>query len=68
MVIAIFSFYKEGFRNLTLGKSLWKIIVIKLFILFGVLQFLLFDDNLHTLNDEQKSDFVFQNLIIKENK
>lgn len=68
MVIAIFSFYKEGFRNLTLGKSLWKIIVIKLFILFGVLQFLLFDDNLHTLNDEQKSNFVFQNLIIKENK
>ncbi|MEE6586245.1 DUF4492 domain-containing protein, partial [Campylobacter coli] len=39
----IFNFYKEGFKNLTLGKTLWKIIFIKLFIMLIVLKLFVFD-------------------------
>lgn len=31
-------FYIEGFRNMTLGRTLWCIILIKLFIMFAVLK------------------------------
>ena len=34
----IVSFYAEGFRNMTLGRTLWCIILIKLFIMFAVLK------------------------------
>ena len=31
----IVKFYAEGFRNMTLGRTLWCIILIKLFIMFA---------------------------------
>lgn len=31
-------FYIEGFRSMTLGRTLWCIILIKLFIMFAVLK------------------------------
>ena len=31
----IFLFYYEGFRGMTVGKTLWTIILIKLFIMFA---------------------------------
>ena len=33
----IFDFYVEGFRSMTVGKTLWLIILIKLFIMFAIL-------------------------------
>ncbi len=30
----IFRFYLDGFRSMTVGKTLWAIILVKLFILF----------------------------------
>ena len=36
--VRIFRFYVDGFRNMTLGKTLWTIILIKLFIMFFVLK------------------------------
>lgn len=35
---AVFRFYNEGFRNMTWGRQLWLLILIKLFILFVVLR------------------------------
>ena len=37
----IYDFYAEGFRNMKLGKLLWCIILLKLFIIFRVEAFLL---------------------------
>ncbi|XTJ49536.1 DUF4492 domain-containing protein [Campylobacter coli CVM N20402] len=62
---ANFNFYKEGFKNLTLGKTLWKIIFIKLFIMLIVLKLFVFDVNFNSIfkNDNEKSNFVIENLI-----
>ncbi len=37
-LINVWNFYIEGFRSMTLGKTLWLIILIKLFIMFCVLR------------------------------
>lgn len=34
----IYHFYREGFREMKLGKLLWLIILIKLFVIFCVLR------------------------------
>ncbi|MFP4331907.1 MAG: DUF4492 domain-containing protein [Campylobacterales bacterium] len=60
----IFFLYYDGFKNLTIGKTLWKIIIIKLVIMFGVFKLFLFDENLDTRfsTDEQRSQYVLDNL------
>lgn len=60
----ICSFYLNGFRRMTIGKTLWKIIFIKLFIMFAVLKLFFFPDFLQTnfSNDEQRADHVIEQL------
>lgn len=36
--IKIWRFYVDGFRSMTIGKVLWAIILIKLFIMFCILK------------------------------
>lgn len=43
-----YDLYVDGFRNMTLGKTLWAIILIKLFIMFAVLKVFFFPDFLKT--------------------
>ncbi|EAJ2212932.1 DUF4492 domain-containing protein [Campylobacter jejuni] len=66
----IFNFYKEGFKNLTLGKTLWKIIFIKLFVMFVILKLFVFDVNFNSIfkSDKEKSTFVLKNLTLEGNK
>ncbi|EOH0151336.1 DUF4492 domain-containing protein, partial [Campylobacter jejuni] len=63
----IFNFYKEGFKNLTLGKTLWKIIFIKLFVMFVILKLFVFDVNFNSIfkSDKEKSTFVLKNLTFE---
>ncbi|RTI84855.1 DUF4492 domain-containing protein [Campylobacter jejuni] len=63
----IFNFYKEGFKNLTLGKTLWKIIFIKFFIMFVILKLFVFDVNFNSIfkSDKEKSTFVLKNLTLE---
>ena len=60
----IFRFYREGFRAMTVGRTLWKIIGIKVFILFAVLKFFFFPDFLATefSTDQQRADHVIDQL------
>lgn len=44
--IRIYHFYLDGFRGMTLGKTLWLIILVKLFILFFILKLFFFPDYL----------------------
>ncbi len=39
-------FYVEGFRAMTLGRTLWAIILVKLFVMFAVVRLLFFPDPL----------------------
>ncbi|ECO6928108.1 DUF4492 domain-containing protein [Campylobacter jejuni] len=63
----IFNFYKEGFKNLTLGKTLWTIIFIKLFVMFVILKLFVFDVNFNSIfkSDKEKSTFVLKNLTLE---
>ncbi|MBL7112472.1 MAG: DUF4492 domain-containing protein [Bacteroidales bacterium] len=63
--LRIFYFYYEGFRNMTVGKRLWLIIGIKLFVFFIVLRLLFFPDFLKTRFDteEEKANYVLEQLI-----
>ena len=37
-----FHLYYDGFRNMTLGRTLWAVILIKLFIIFAILKVFFF--------------------------
>jgi len=62
----IYRFYVDGFRGMTLGKTLWKVIIIKLIIMFGVLKLFFFPDFLGTKfnTDEQRVDYVLNELTM----
>jgi len=64
-LISVFRFYVEGFREMKLGKTLWLIILVKLFILFIVLKIFFFPDFLGSRfnTNEEKADFVGKQLI-----
>lgn len=56
----IFSLYADGFRSMTVGRSLWLMIVIKVAILFLVLKLFFFPDLLSSNydTDEQRAAAV----------
>ncbi|MCI1784869.1 MAG: DUF4492 domain-containing protein [Bacteroidales bacterium] len=58
LISAIFRFYRDGFRNMTWGKVLWAVILLKLFILFVVLRLFFFKPAMSGKTDEQKSEIV----------
>ena len=60
----VFGFYRDGFRQMTIGKTLWKIIFIKLVIMFAVLKLFFFPNFLSTNfeTDEQRADYVLGQL------
>jgi hypothetical protein len=64
MLKNIFQFYYQGFKNMTLGKNLWAIIIIKLLIMFLVLKLLFFPDFLKTnfKTDEERSNYIINQL------
>lgn len=57
-------FYLDGFRRMTVGKTLWMIILLKVVFIFAVLKLFFFPDFLKTnfANDEQRADHVFERL------
>ena len=50
----VYDLYYDGFRKMTLGRTLWAIILIKLFIIFAILKVFFFPDFLkeHAEGDE----------------
>ena len=64
LVKKIYIFYRDGFRNMRLGRRLWTIIIIKLLILFGFIKLFFFPDFLATnfVNDEQRAEHVLENI------
>lgn len=59
----VFRLYYDGFRSMTLGKTLWVIILIKLFIIFVVLKLFFFPDFLKTHADGNEPEYVAKQLL-----
>ena len=55
-------FYIDGFRSMTLGRTLWAVILIKLFIMFAVLEVFFFPDPLAGKSPAEKADCLLENL------
>ena len=54
-----FDLYYDGFRNMRLGKTLWLIIGIKLFIIFIILKLFFFPNVISQHSEKAKeADFV----------
>ena len=55
---------------MTLGRTLWKIIVVKLIIMFAVLKLFFFPDFLQTrfTTDEQRADYVIEQITANAQK
>lgn len=62
----IIDFYINGFRSMTVGKYLWVIILVKLFIMFAILKVFFFKSELSQYNtQEEKGNHVKEQLIEK---
>lgn len=61
----ILRFYADGFKSMTVGRKLWAIIIIKLFIMFAILKVFFFPDTLAQKAgaDQSKSDVVRHELL-----
>lgn len=56
------SLYRDGFRNMTWGRPLVWLILLKFFILFAILRVFFFKPAMAGLSDEQKSEQVGERL------
>ena len=56
----IYRFYADGFRSMTIGRKLWLIIGIKLFVFFVILKLFFFPDILSRdfYTDEERAQHV----------
>ena len=60
----IFHLYYDGFRTMTLGKTLWTIILIKLAIIFLVLKLFFFPNYINSnAKDGDKAGFVSKEIL-----
>lgn len=59
-----YDLYADGFRNMTLGRTLWAVILIKLFVIFVVLKVFFFPNYLKVNADKgHEPDFVAAEMI-----
>lgn len=64
IALRVWHFYLEGFRGMTLGKTLWLIILIKLFIMFCILKPFFFPRHLGQFKGETaKQEYISNELI-----
>jgi len=62
-IYKIYCFYRDGFGSMTVGKTLWTIILIKLFIMFAILKIFFFPSALSQFDTpEQKSGHILKQL------
>ena len=62
-IYRFFNLYYEGFKNMKLGRTLWAIIIIKLFIIFVILKVFFFPNFLKEHAKGSESSYVAGELI-----
>ena len=66
IILSIWNFYADGFKNMTWGKPLWILIILKVVILFLVLRMFFFRPAMAGKTDEEKSEYVGTQLTTKK--
>jgi hypothetical protein len=61
--VSIYDLYSDGFRNMTWGRQLWWLILLKVIILFVVLRCFFFTPALAGKSEEQKIEHVGEQLV-----
>ena len=61
--VRIYNFYADGSRNMTWGRQLWWLILLKVIILFVVLRCFFFTPVLAGKSEEQKIEHVGEQLV-----
>ncbi|MDE6301796.1 MAG: DUF4492 domain-containing protein [Muribaculaceae bacterium] len=66
-MLRVYEFYRQGFASMTVGRTLWLVIAIKVAIIFLVLKLWLFPNYLNTEydSDAERSGAVRSSLIHK---
>lgn len=59
----VFHLYYDGFKSMTLGRTLWAIILIKLFIIFVVLKLFFFPNFLKQHAEGNEAEYVATQLL-----
>ena len=60
----VYHLYYDGFRSMKLGKTLWAVILVKLFIIFVVLKFFFFPSFIGERTEKgNEPDFVASELV-----
>ena len=59
----VYNLYYDGFRHMRLGRTLWAIILIKLFIIFAVLKVFFFPNFLKEHAQGDESGYVATELV-----
>lgn len=60
---SVWHFYRDSFREMTWGRPLVWLILLKLFILFAVLRVFFFKPAMAGMTEQQKSEIVGERLI-----
>lgn len=60
LVRRIIDLYVDGFRNMTVGKTLWTVIIVKLILIFALLKLFFFPNFLSTnfSDDSERAEYV----------
>ncbi|MCF0165982.1 MAG: DUF4492 domain-containing protein [Bacteroidales bacterium] len=67
LILRIWAFYRDGFREMTWGRTLWLLVFAKIVILFLVLRLFFFKPAMAGKTDEQKSEIVGSHLTEQNN-
>ncbi len=64
----IITFYTDGFKSMTVGKTLWILVIVKLFIMFAILKVFFFPNFLNTKfkSSQDKGNYVGTELVNKK--
>ena len=64
LIYRVFDLYYDGFRNMRLGRTLWLIILVKLFVIFVVLKLFFFPDFLKQHAEKgREADYVASQIL-----
>ena len=59
----LWAFYRDGFRRMTWGRTLWVLLIIKLFVIFVILRLVFFRPSMAGLSSSEKQQTVAEKLM-----
>lgn len=62
-IYKVYDLYADGFRNMTLGRTLWAVILVKLFIIFAILKLFFFPNFLKQHAGGDTAGYVADELV-----